>query len=61
MYEQLLINVKNYFKQSKRINESKDKLHQLFQDNITNYKFASWLIHAHQQQMFLAKMNLNIT
>lgn len=44
VYEKLLFNVKNHFKQSKRTNaELKDKLHQLFQDNIADYdKFNNW-------------------
>ena len=44
MYEKLLVNVKNQLAQSKRTNaEVKDKLHQLFQDNIADFdKFASW-------------------
>ena len=44
MYEKLLVNVKNQLAQSKRTNaELKDKLHELFEDNIAEYsKFASW-------------------
>lgn len=44
MYDTLLFNVKNYFKQDKKTNaELYDKLHQLFQDNIADYdKFNSW-------------------
>lgn len=42
--ETLLLNVRNYFKQSKRTNqELKDKLHELFESNNADYeKFAKW-------------------
>lgn len=44
MYDRLLNNTKNYFKRVKRNNaELKDKMHQLFQDNIANYeRIAKW-------------------
>lgn len=44
MYEKLLDNVKNQFNKSTRTNaELKDKLHQLFQDNIAEYeKYEMW-------------------
>ena len=37
--ETLLLNVKNYFKQDKRTNaELKNKLHQIFKDNVATYE-----------------------
>jgi len=44
MYERILNNSKKYFSQVKRNTaEIKDKLHQLFQENIADYdKFANW-------------------
>ena len=44
MYERILDNTKMYFSKVKRnAGEIKDKLHQLFQDNIADYeKFANW-------------------
>lgn len=44
MYERILNNTKKYFSKVKRnTDELKDKMHQLFQDNIAEYeKFANW-------------------
>lgn len=44
MYETLLDSIKNHFHKAKRTNgEIKDKLQELFEDNIADYdKFASW-------------------
>ena len=44
MYEQLLFSIKKHFNKTTRTSvELKDKLHELFEDNIAEYsKFASW-------------------
>jgi hypothetical protein len=44
MYEQLLFSIKKHFNKTTRTSaELKDKLQQLFEDNIADYnKFANW-------------------
>ena len=44
MYEKLLFSIKKHFNKTTRTSaELKDKLHELFEDNIAEYsKFASW-------------------
>ena len=44
MYESIVDNTKKYFSKVKRNTaEIKDKMHQLFQDNIADYdKYANW-------------------
>ena len=44
MYDKLLLNIKNYFKQDTRTNaEIKAKLFEIFEDNVADYeRFANW-------------------